>query len=373
MNKLRKVYIVLDNLRVGGIQRLALDEAYALSAQGFHVSLLILEKEFQLDDIREIDSQYFASFDIEVVWIPGSNWQKIKYISRLIKELRISSVISHSAKGVFILRIGALLVGQKLKILGFVHQLITLSDRKQQFKRILFFSLADELRASSLQFVLELNRLLKYGFVSNLVLRKKMQFDRMGVYLNRLDFQVSQKSLEPTTKTTLVFMSRLAIWKGFGKFVSIARQLGDEFEYMVVTSRFFSDSDSVNRLCSEIHARLVYGTNIARVSDGRKFIHVYPSDYGLQVKYPQSIGMNVLECLALGIPSLISHEEFWSWPELAKSSLVKTTDWSPEDVEDKIRHMKQVAIVDLSREIDTVRSVVSINEHVGRLQTFLNR
>lgn len=82
--------------------------------------------------------------------------------------------------------------------------------------------------------------------------------------------------------------------------------------------------------------------------------------------------MNVLECLALGIPSLVSREDFWSWPELAKSSLVKTTDWNLEDVEEKISHLRQNAIVDLSLEIEAVRNIVSINDHVSRLKNIIN-
>ena len=36
--------ICVDNLRVGGYQRLALDEAYALSDRGYIVSIFVLEE-----------------------------------------------------------------------------------------------------------------------------------------------------------------------------------------------------------------------------------------------------------------------------------------------------------------------------------------
>ena len=51
LNESEKALMVLDNLRVGGVQRLALDEAYSLSVNGYEVEILLLEKVHNLDDM----------------------------------------------------------------------------------------------------------------------------------------------------------------------------------------------------------------------------------------------------------------------------------------------------------------------------------
>jgi len=372
MNEQKKVLVILDNLRVGGIQRLALDEAYALNSRGYQVKVLLLESVQELDDMREIDGEFFRTSEIKVESIPGSNLRKIRTISSIIKNEKITKSISHSAKGVAILRISSTLAFKKIKIRAYIHQLITLSDPVQRCKRLVFFSFADELHASSRQFVLELKNYMQGRKVSQLLFRKKIGFDRMGVFVDRIlaqdAYRVSENEIK---KTTILFMSRVAIWKGFGKFIHIAKELGEDFDYAVITSRFYNDAFQIERLCNEVSARLVFGSNVSRFNRGTRSIHLYPADYGTEIQYPQNIGLNVLESIVLGIPSLISIEAFWSWPELSDSNLVWTTDWSDDDVKKKIRIIEQIPIEDLLNESKRVRDAISIENHVENLIKFL--
>lgn len=367
------VLIIVDNLRVGGIQRLALDEAYALSERDFDVTLLLLEKEYQLDDMREIDSGYFEKFNIEVICLPESNWRNVLLTASFIRKNNIEKAISHSAKGIAILRVASILSMKKLNILGYLHQLISLSDGVQRAKRLVFFSLATELYASSNQFVLELSSYLETRRVRRFLFRKKVSFDRMGVFLKRIKVQSSNSSVNHRPETTsIIFMSRVAVWKGFRRFIQIAGELGTDFNYIVITSRFYNNSFEVERLCNDVGARLMHGTNIARISRGTKSIHLYPTDYGPTVTHPQNIGMNVLESIALGIPSLISFEQFSSWPELANSILVQTTDWDMFDVEKKVKAIVQIPSIELLDEAKKLERVISIENHVDRIVKFLN-
>jgi len=146
-----------------------------------------------------------------------------------------------------------------------------LSDEIQRIKRLFFFSLANEVFASSNQFVLELESYLRQKRIRNLFFRKKVIVDRMGVSLDRIrkqNFNVndSQKS----ERTSLIFASRVAAWKGFGKFVQIAYELGNDYDYLVLTSRFHHRDVDLERSCEEIGARVAFGTNIARVAEEKK-------------------------------------------------------------------------------------------------------
>jgi glycosyltransferase involved in cell wall biosynthesis len=89
------------------------------------------------------------------------------------------------------------------------------------------FSLADELHASSKQFVMEMENYLQAKKLAKFIFRRKINFDRMGVDLNRLFSQDTHLMTDKSNRNrTILFMSRVAIWKGFGKFVQIAKNLG---------------------------------------------------------------------------------------------------------------------------------------------------
>ena len=119
------IFIIVDNLRVGGVQRLALDEAYALSLKNYEVEILLLEKEHDLDNMREIDAEFFSSFNIKITSVAGKTWKKIIYVLSKIRDTEVIKAISHSAKGVAILRISFLLCIKRMKIQAiFINQFL---------------------------------------------------------------------------------------------------------------------------------------------------------------------------------------------------------------------------------------------------------
>ena len=68
MNK--KIVIVLDNLKLGGIQRLALDEAYCFQDQGFEVFLLVGEYPKPGESIVDADGEFFMKRKLEIAVMP---------------------------------------------------------------------------------------------------------------------------------------------------------------------------------------------------------------------------------------------------------------------------------------------------------------
>jgi len=110
---------------------------------------------------------------------------------------------------------------------------------------------------------------------------------------------------------------------------------------------------------------------ILQESPRKKSIHLYPAEYGPEFVYPQNIGLNVLESIALGVPSLIAQEEFWSCPELVISILVWTTDWTLADAEEKIMKIEKISSEELLREARRLEHVISIENHIIRIISFL--
>jgi hypothetical protein len=78
--------------------------------------------------------------------------------------------------------------------------------------------------------------------------------------------------------------------------------------------------------------------------------------------------MNVLEFLALGVPSLISIEGFQSWPELEKSILIETCNWfNPLEVNKKANKLLNVDEASAKEESLKLRESISIERHVTNL------
>ena len=101
-------------------------------------------------------------------------------------------------------------------------------------------------------------------------------------------------------------------------------------------------------------------------------MHLYPTNYGDGILYPQSIGMNVLELLAVGVPSVISPEGFLSWPELEYSILIKTFDWQNTGaLEEVVSDLSLISRDHIRSEVERLLPVISISSHVDCIIEYL--
>lgn len=369
----QQVFIVLDNLRVGGIQRLALDEAYGLRRNGRDVSLIVLEEEeVPLDDIREIDGLYFEQFKLNIIFVPKGKLKQVIWFFNFTRLRKPKIVFCHSAKGIGLARIASLALRKKLYIVGFLHQLATLSSTKQRLKRMLFFSMANQIRASSKQFILELDAVYGERSIVKKYMNKKLCFDRMGVDLARIDWlQVSQNLISVVDKPALIFNSRVTDWKGFRTFLDLARNLGNDFQYILITSRMVHQSELIADFAQLPTAKVYHGKSVAHFLWTVPALHIYPTNYGKRVKFQQNIGLNVLECLALGIPSVISSEGFETWPELRNSKGIFLTDWVMQDISNSIKDLFKSSLVLQPSTNNSFRRLISIEQHLNLIVNLL--
>jgi hypothetical protein len=367
----RKLVIVAENLRIGGVQRLLIDESYQFLAWDGNPQIISLAPKMPGDHLPDLDEEFKPSKKLDITCLNANKIEQIKYFFNLMRKKDSPRVfITHSTTGAALLRLCSFFAYKRILIILQIHQLISLSDRRQQFKRILYSMCADYVLFSSNQFLLEWKLLINNNKYLKLIYRKSLEFDRMGVYLPRLtssDFV--KKELCETDVPHLIFLSRVTSWKGFEKFKSITDQFASsEIHTLAMTAsnyrRDILNPDEFNTNNSHI----VFNSSVTSLQLTVGSVHLYPSDYGPNIKYPQSIGMNVLEMISQGIPSLISKEGFESWPELRGSELVKVVDWTnTEEVSKIVVSSSKLSVQTRNNEATNLSDAISIENHCSRL------
>ena len=74
-----KLLILVDNLNIGGIQRLALDQAYELSDQGHSCEIWIFHDYMgQLDLFHAKESELIELKNLKIKYISGSKFNQLK-------------------------------------------------------------------------------------------------------------------------------------------------------------------------------------------------------------------------------------------------------------------------------------------------------
>jgi glycosyltransferase involved in cell wall biosynthesis len=228
--------------------------------------------------------------------------------------------------------------------------------------------MADEIRTSSRQFILEFEKSYRVFLKFNLGLKGRISFDRMGIYLPRIDWnQENSISAEISLKPALVFNSRITEWKGFETFINLAKHLGEEFQYILITSRMTHQNQLIESFISLPTSKVFFGKSVSNFLWEIPAIHIYPTRYGEKVKFPQSIGLNVLECLALGIPSMISEEGFESWPELQNSAAIFVTNWEIDETVRAIRKITESNPKILRTSYNSFHQFISIEQHLNQI------
>ena len=367
MQKPKSVLIVVDNLRVGGIQRLAIDECYSLNKRGVKHLLVSLNAFEENNSIVKVDEEFAEISQLNIQYLGQGKLRQLNELTKFVKQ-DFNLIVTHSATAALLLRFAAILKMKRVSIILYIHQLISLSSKKQALKRFFYFTFADKLFVSSNQFKLEIETYLKNNWWGTLF-RKKIYFDRMGIYLDRIDNQFKAVVCQETVPH-LIFSSRMTAWKGYQVFLNLASNFHSINHKVVFEISKVKNKQSENQELDKHDNHAFYSKSPASFKYPSKSLHIYPTNYGDSVKYPQSIGMNVLEFLALGVPSLISIEGFQSWPELEKSVLIETCNWfNPLEVDKKANKLLNVDEVSARDESLKLRESISIERHVTNLVT----
>lgn len=362
----KSITLVTDNLNIGGVQRLVLDQAYYFSELGFACEIISLNEIRINSSILEVDKDFFASSKITIHEVTKSNWEKLKFFISMLKEKKSALVLSHSGRGLLYLAITRRVLGLNFKLIGFMHQLPLMSSKTQNIKRAIYFTFADEVHAVSNQFKLEYDELRAKSLFYKIIFRSDIVFNRIGLYLPRL-INSNLKSRLFEKERPLIFLGRLTKWKGFDLFCRLVTEKFNEFPVIIFTSPDYFDEKNHLEFLSSSRRIVCLARSISSFSWESGAIHIYPTIYPSNPTYPMSISLNVLESCVLAIPSLISIEGFETWPELKNSNLIALTDWSSKGTFEAIYKMLSIPQGDYESERDKILHILDIQSHCMKI------
>jgi len=362
------IVIIVDNLDIGGIQRFALDECYALGAAKEDYCLLVISSA-KPHSILMVDQDYIDKRVLNIHYLDDKITTRIFKLTKFLMANKPRIIVSHSVSATLLVRVVSLLMLRKLKIYLWIHQAITLSSPLQAFKRIFYSNFSSKLFFGAKHFESEWLEYVNNRLFLKLLFHKKTNFSRLGVYLPRI---LSSKFTEVNTQkgSSIIFASRLTKWKGFDQFIEITNSEAFlSFNHIVLTSANWTSFGVRKTSDTQTHLLVLENASPASLRSLTNAVHLYPTEYGPKTKYPQGIGLNVLEFLALGIPSLISEESFETYPELMNSILISTCQWnSPKDIEDKISTLVNLDHNEKIKASIALRQIISIDKHIDLIR-----
>jgi glycosyltransferase involved in cell wall biosynthesis len=323
----RKACIFVDNLNVGGFQRLALDQAYELSDQGYLVKLFVLS-DSQFWVLLRLEEDILCNKNIKIVQVSASRTKQIRVFYRNLRLLSDDTlIISHSLRSTFSLKILKVFSFRKFEINTTIHQVPRLSHLSQRIKRFVYAQFSDNLFCFSSAVRADWSTQFgKFGVSLVNHFSKQISVKRNGIYIKRLP---PIRSYLDIKKPRVVYLGRVTFWKNITVFLDLAKELDlINFDFLIVVPNYEDGDlgDLPNILGSRL--RVISGKTVSdlEVFDGD--VHIYPSNYGTRVPVIESISLNCLEMASLGIPSLVTENGLSTWPELSGSDLIYQVDWN---------------------------------------------
>jgi len=367
---MKTVFIVVQNLKIGGFQRVALDEAYAFSSKGFRVVLVVLEqlekdyaKSFY---IREID--LIEKFEIQLSVVSGNRRQQLISFRSLIRNSDFNQYyISHNLRASVLIRLASIISARKVQIYTVIHQIPSLSDRTQRFKRFLYARSSNKLFIFSAAALEDWNeRINSNSFLKMLYRSKNIELLRNGVFFGRINIESTFMTASQIRELRMIFIGRPTFWKGIGTVLALARTELLLNSKVVLYLPYANDSLFQN-LPDSLTSRLeiiigkTFKDYVPRLGD----VHLYPADYGSS-EFIESISINCLEMAAVGVPSCVTKGGLATWPEFSNNAIVKEIEWANlSEAAQIILNCSRIQFSDL--ELEKVRDFISIKNHINTL------
>lgn len=359
---LQSIFIICDNSRIGGIQRLAMDQSYQFSDMHLQPYLIFMSPNPSTDQdsflLRE--QELLAKSNIQIRFMGISRIHTILNLAKTIVKVRPSIIICHSLRSsVVSFIVSKFLRKNNIKVKSCIHQLPALSAPIQRFRRYLYAQFSHELYGYSKAVVSEWQLRFESSFINKpFASRLKIQLLRNGIYLPRVPYieNLSEKKKE------LCFVGRLTNWKGLETFLTIARlESMRDFKLKIAAPIF-----SINQKASienefRDRVKLLEGKTFSELGINSESILIYPVNYGVKGAI-ESISINVLEALASGARCLVSFGGCETWPEFSKYEKVLEINW------DKLTEQISLNSVffekELSHEsVNTIRKIVDVRHN----------
>lgn len=364
-----RVHLFIDNLNIGGFQRLCQDQAYVFSELGYKVEIHSLSELPTLDsrNFVTIESDLIRKFDIKVDSISTTHLRQIINTKKILNSASLEDIlISHSLRATVIVRISIFLSRSKLGFLTQIHQLPTLSAPIQRLRRFLYAQQSPVLVAYSTAVKSDWD--LRVGHFPRLarpLFSKPIEVIRNGVYLNRLPSPVTRK--DAVLNARLVFLGRNTGWKGISTFLKYSEQPKlSHFRLLLMLPEIDSQfrSEIQERFGSRVE--LVVGKSISSFKPHPGDVHFYAAQYGSNAHYIESISLNCLEMAAVGVPSVVTSGGLGTWLDLQDQEIFFECDWS--DIDTTVEKILKASEMQYSTSaLESIRNQVNIEANVKSL------
>ena len=366
-----RIIIVVQNLKIGGSQRIALDEAYGLASQNFFVTVITLENflEDKVNNFVDKEKNFIDKYKLTIRAAEGTRIKQFKYFKTLFKSSEVSSeIISHSLRATVLIYLAKQFCRSDVQIHTVIHQLPSLSNSSQRIKRFIYSILSDNLFTFSIAAKKDWDANIKSSFwLKQLFRGQQIKLLRNGVFLDRLPANVSFGSERSTENLRLIFLGRPTKWKGIETIFELLQM--DQLVSAEALLFFpYENKELLSHLPITVLNRIniVIGKSIRDYYPKKGDVHLYPANYGENAKFIESISINCLEMAAIGVPSCVTEGGLETWPEFSQNSLITEVDWNDlnKTAETIVElHKKNLSELDLIK----VRNLVSINNHINQL------
>ena len=326
--------IMVDSLDIGGKQRIALDQAYYLNSIGFKVKIIMLNQatEFNLA-MFEMDLKFSRVPNLEIIPMAGSRYKQfLNLVLFFTKARKDFVVISHSTKACVLSR-AASIVFSKILVIHTMNQSLALSNRKQAFSIAFYALFSHRLIAGCQPFIEEWNLYVHSTKLKKILFsRKAIKLNRNGLFIPRLLSGINTEQSNHSVVKKILYLGRVKEWKGTKIFGQISNNLNRKgIKSVLAIPNLLNDSQQHFFGKIEIPMEQIIGKPPTQICGLNRIVHIYPADYGVNSTFYESISLNVMELLCLGVPSIISKNGRSTWPELIHCSMLQDCDWSSLD------------------------------------------
>jgi hypothetical protein len=365
------IYLVVENLQLGGYQRLALDQAYCFSKMGHSVSIISMAADSPAqDNLEKLEEDLIVRYKVRVIHCGGSRFRQLNAMRKLIGRTNPGQpIIVHSLRASVLIYLIRILFRRDYRILTTIHQLPSLSAPLQRLKRYFYAQFCDFLFAYSEAVKLDWeSRLSNSYLLRRFIFRKKIIVLRNGIFLDRLPEKrfddISESN--PIFPKRIVYLGRVTSWKGLSKFYSCV--LMPEFSQskilMIIPSINSGDVEKHMEPSAFARTTVISGKTILAYSPSRLDLHFYPVEYPRHAKHIESISLNCLEMACLGVRSFVSTGGLGTWPDLVESGIFIEIDWNQSD--GQIKKKLDSCRRELTNfEVDQIRSRIDIRNQIN--------
>jgi len=363
-----KSLILLDNFRIGGLERLALDQLFTLSDLGVSASAYYrqVDMTLSLPNFLSLEKDRIAEKGIVIRGLPKSDMSQVFRLARFFKDENIELVINHSIGAGVITRLASIISGREVVIKTFVHQLPSLSAPIQRVKRFTYALVSDEVFGYSVAVVKDWNSRIHNTFLPKFIKSKlEINLIRNGIYLGRLPKVISSHGRNHVPR--LIFIGRNVAWKNLNLVIELLRHESLKFMKALIVLPSI-DAKFQENLESRFSGRIEFaiGKTIESLSFTDRDINIYPVNYGANAKYIESISLNCLEMACLGIPSLVTRGGNETWPDLVSLDLLHEVDWdNRQEVVNKISELSENRFSESTSA--TARELISVKKNLMQI------